>query len=302
LIDTTSRWSFIGDWKPVTAGERLLHFLATKVDGLRDMEFSKASAASEITRRAAFGRFVDNCLILHCFGRLLQVAKYYRARLEAVEARAAVENYLVDYLNISRGSCVNFNQLPTLALEAAAACSEATRGIKPTVRQEILRPYRGVVTCYSCNGKLDPEAARTVTTDGKEADNKYYLDLDHLWPHSYGGDSIAENLLPCCLFCNREKGNSVSWEWVPLQALFPEASFDAPQLDDKRTTRAEKIALHMRAAFEYARTNGTTLKDAYKSIGAREPQVSLVDGADTPDFFNLRVHDQTGTGISWRAR
>ena len=292
----------MGNWKALTAGERLLHFLATKVDGLRDMEFSKVTAASEITRGPAFGRFVDNCLILHCFGRLLQVAKYYRSRLEAAEALAAVESYLVEYLNISRGSCMGFKQLSPLALEAAAASSEANRRIKPAVRQEVLKPYRGVVTCYSCNGDLDVEAQKTVVVGEKETDNRLYLDLDHLWPHSYGGDSVAENLLPCCVFCNRAKGDSASWEWVALQALLPEASFEITHLDDKHTSRGEKIALHMRAAFEYARTNGTTLKDAYKSIGPRQPQVMLVDSSDTPDFFNLRVHDHAGSGISWRAR
>lgn len=51
----------------------------------------------------------------------------------------------------------------------------------------------------------------------------------------------------------------------------------------------------------YARKHGTTLKDALRTIGPREAKVMIVDVDDTPDFFNLRVHDVRRTGIQWDA-
>lgn len=51
----------------------------------------------------------------------------------------------------------------------------------------------------------------------------------------------------------------------------------------------------------YARKHGTTLKDALRTIGPREAKVIIVDVDDTPDFFNLRVHDVLRTGIQWDA-
>ena len=57
----------------------------------------------------------------------------------------------------------------------------------------------------------------------------------------------------------------------------------------------------MRAAMLYARSQGTTLKDALRTIGPRESSVMVIDAEDTPDFFNLMVHDSGRTGIQWEA-
>jgi hypothetical protein len=292
---------FVGSWRPTTAGELLLHFLATNVVALRDIGFSRMDGIAGITRASPFAQFIDNCVVLHCFGRLLQVSKHLRNINEnAVDARTAIEKFAINSLNISRGSALNFDELPTIALEAAEASSEASRRIKSSVKSTVLNRYNGTYACYSCDGPLAIDAPQTLPGGCNPRPNPQYLDFDHLWPHSLGGSSVEENLLPSCQFCNKAKGDNASWEWVPLQALLPETVLDTLHLESKLLTKAEKIALHMRAAFEYARTNGATLKDAYIAIGPRLPNVTLVDPSDTPDFFNLRVHDEDRSGISWR--
>ena len=292
---------FVGSWQPTTAGELLLHFLAINVAALRDIGFSRMDGIAGITRGSPFGQFIDNCVVLHCFGRLLQVSKHLRNINEnAVDARAAIEKFAINSLNISRGSALNFDELPTIALEAAEASSEASRRIKSSVKSAVLKRYNGTYACYSCDGPLAIDAQQTLLDGSSSRPNPLYLDFDHLWPHSLGGSSVEENLLPSCQFCNRSKSDNASWEWVPLQALLPETMLDSPHLESKLLGKAEKIALHMRAAFEYSRTNGTTLKDAYIAIGPRLPNVMIVDPSDTPDFFNLRVHDEDRSGISWR--
>ena len=36
-------------------------------------------------------------------------------------------------------------------------------------------------------------------------DNDNAFTCEHIWPRSYGGDSIEENLLPSCKSCNSNK-------------------------------------------------------------------------------------------------
>ena len=46
-------------------------------------------------------------------------------------------------------------------------------------------------TCYLCG--------KTAAWDGVD------LDLDHIVPHSCGGEDLAGNLITCCARCNRSR-------------------------------------------------------------------------------------------------
>ena len=50
--------------------------------------------------------------------------------------------------------------------------------------------------CFYCNVKLTEEN----------------ITVDHEIPRSKGGSEDSENLVPCCISCNRKKGNSLNWK------------------------------------------------------------------------------------------
>ena len=103
------------------------------------------------------------------------------------------------------------------------------------------------------------------------------MQLEHIWPQSFGGDSIAENLLPACPACNNAKSDMLLWQNAHIHSftLKPEPS---PQ----------ELAQHRRNIFEYASTHRTTLKDAALIIGSVDlSEISSIDRDDAVDFFNF---------------
>lgn len=125
----------------------------------------------------------------------------------------------------------------------------------------------GVYKCYSCDRELSATAQR---------EDASFLSYDHVWPHSFGGDSVEVNLLPSCQDCNTAKQHTISWEWGLVQSTLPQTELGEAELHSLRLTRASKIALHMRAALDYARMHGTTLKDGFLAVGPRLRTGSLL--------------------------
>lgn len=304
---STEQISFIGAWRPATTGERLLHFLVTEVAELKAIGPSTIDWLAGIPRSQSIAGFLHGVVVLHVFGRLLQAAKAYRAQHVDDEANCLllIEAFLLDKLNITRATCANFEALAPLALEAARASSRNSHNVSLGKRREVQEEFKGNFHCYSCGAELDPSESRKEVPHSKKpwrmVPNGRFAEYEHIWPHSFGGDTIVENLTLVCLPCNDAKENSVSWEWTLVQSLLPTANLGGTTLDPKHTSRAIKMALHMRAAMLYARKHGATLKSALRTIGPREAAVMLVDVDDTPDFFNLRVHDAVRTGIQWEA-
>lgn len=40
-----------------------------------------------------------------------------------------------------------------------------------------------------------------------QPNSKYRWDVDHVKPKSKNGNNNISNLMPCCIYCNRKKGN-----------------------------------------------------------------------------------------------
>lgn len=299
--------TFIGNWKPTTAGESLLHFLVTNVAELKTLGSSVDEWLPGISRSQSISGFLHGIVVFHVFGRLLQAAKALRTKYVNNEndCLKAIEAFLADKLSITRDTCDNFAELAPLALDAARASSKNSHRIAKPKQIAVQREFENAFNCYSCGAQLDASESEKELPDpeknGQKKRNPRFAEYEHIWPHSFGGDTIVENLAPVCLFCNDAKENSISWEWTLVQSLLPTADLGQTELDSKHTSRSIKISLHMRAAMLYARTNGTTLKQALRTIGPRESIVTIVDSDDTPDYFNLMVHNPDKTGISWEA-
>jgi hypothetical protein len=298
---------FVGNWKPSTCGEHLLHFLVAEVGEFQSIESSAELWLAGIPRSRSFAKFVHGVVVLHAFGRLIQVAKAFRSRHLDDEdtCLSLISGFLLEKMGISHATCQGFEKIPVLALNAARASSKNSHRVPQRNQREVQKEFSGMFCCYSCGGELDPNDRRKLVPDpsdgGKEIKNCRYAEYEHIWPHAFGGNTITSNLAPACQFCNSAKDSEVSWEWGLVQSLIPVTDLDQLTLEDKHLKRSTKISLHMKAAMQYARQNGTTLKDAIRIIGPRESSVAIIDSDDTPDFFNLKVHDVSRTGVHWDA-
>jgi 5-methylcytosine-specific restriction endonuclease McrA len=298
---------FLGRWKPTTTGERLLHFLVTNVAELRSLGTSSNDWIPEVSRSRSIADFLHGVVVLHVFGRLLQASKAFRKKHLDDEEKCLlqIENFLIEKLSITRATCDRFDEVAPLALDAARASSKNSHTVSHGKRREIQEECRDTFNCYSCGADLDPyEKTKEIPHPEKpwrKIPNLRFMEYEHIWPHSFGGDTIVANLAPVCLPCNDAKKNSISWEWTLVQSLLPTTDLGQQILDPKHTSRSIRVSLHMRAAMLYARTHGTTLKDALRAIGPRESSVLVIDAEDTPDFFNLKVHNSERTGIQWDA-
>lgn len=284
------RSEFVGKWSPATSGEKLLHLLATQVPSLRTQADSMKKVLDDVPRGPSFALFIQGSIVLHAFSRLMQASKHYRGEHHDRPERIDMEirHFLVDKLNVDKATCPAFDQLISAAVAAAEKSSEASRPTK-RFRADVIREAKGDVYCYSCGGSLDSRIS--------QHDNSDYMDIEHVWPHSMGGDTALDNLLPVCTPCNSTRGHLASWEWSRVQAPI-HGPLGEEYLGDKQTSKEEKIALHARAALEYARVHGCTLKAAYRSIGPRNA-VRLLDPSDSCDFFNLYAHNPERHEATW---
>lgn len=90
------------------------------------------------------------------------------------------------------------------------------RGLSPQARQQ-RRIQR--LTKINRNLKRDLREIKKDFNDtcvycGEKAET-----LDHIIPLSRGGYHIKENLVPCCLSCNRDKANKTLAEWKSKKKL-----------------------------------------------------------------------------------
>ncbi len=291
----------VGNWKAATDGEKLFHFLVENVGEFGTLQHLYSDSMLSVIRGREFMRFTEGAIVLHCFGRLLQAAKWYRVKYtdDAVRGRKEIENFAINTLGITKATCSSFSDLAPLALDAAMAASKSSKTPNQHEKIKVIKGCNKKFNCYSCGTELDPQAPSMILDEitGKMIPNRCYLEHEHLWPHTYGGNSIAENLLPSCPYCNRAKASIASWEWIPLQSIFPNFGEKTDFINAEDHDGHLKVGLHIRVAMAYARRYGTTLKSAYGSIGPRLPKIQLVNPDDTADFFNLRVHDFEETGI-----
>ena len=302
--------------KLVTKGEELFEFIRAEVS---TPPRTVAMAIPEFARRSNhLLEFVDGVVLLHTHARIMRLARTVRDRDDLpsdMDEADSLKKTLLEVMDIGASTCSNIDTLINLAIESA---KRVDKPINPTTKREVvgLLEKRGKgVHCYICNEVLDPTAAqylvdpilaeiadpalRTRVQDKlPREENNNFLEFDHLWPNSLGGDSSAENLLPICPACNRKKDDMASWEWALVQStVLPPLAYSPQALT--RVRKQVKIALFMRAAFLIAEDSKTSLKDAYLALGPKE-EARVVQDTDTTDFFNMEVHNSANLASLWR--
>jgi hypothetical protein len=130
--------------------------------------------------------------------------------------------------------------------------------------------------CYMCATELDFERVNVPNSFTRE----------HIWPQSYGGDSILENLLPACAKCNAERKSSfATWAATSIQSAV--LRMNPSDEDWKNLKGYHFFALHHYAGQRYAVENRLSLKEAFRKIGPWKSPPQILDANDVVHFFNI---------------
>lgn len=274
-------------WIPTTSGERLLFLLLRHHREWQTLSTALSGAGLGLGRRfVGLADFFLGASVQHLQQRLIKLAHDIREVHPMDRSRQLVE------LRTRAGEVLDFTPMGydgdfgEVIEEILTSAEQMPKRPRPGLRRAVVRNVPR--TCYSCG--------RSFGVASKDAPDGLKPTADHLWPRALGGDTIEANLLPACHSCNVSKGHLAAWQMAWIQ---PVVFADCDEEHGLKSLQRDlQMALHMRAAMAYATANGTTLRDAFLAIGPREAPVRC-DADQGYDFFNLRVHDETRTGIAW---
>lgn len=211
---------------------------------------------------------------LNLLARVVKKAERVRADEQETMHQASMVRYIQQSLGIPLISgSDDVDRLASLALKTAA---DSKKIIKDSVKNAVLNGQKEL-SCYICGGLLlkSPDAS---------PENK--IEYEHLWPSSFGGNSIPENILPACCFCNRAKGHMLLWQSSHINSFVLKP---LPSEEEWKTIkRAEKVAQHARSIFSHACHTKVSLKEAALEIGPiNMSSIYASDTDDAVDFFNF---------------
>lgn len=216
---------------------------------------------------------------VYCYNLLARLVKKAvhvidDSSLEQMHHQSQMKHFLLTNLEmaIDHRNKESVNKLISLSLSAALISKkEVSSGTKKLVTPE----YRSIY-CYICGKSLEVSAE----------DKSIQVQYEHIWPQSFGGDSLPANLLPACALCNGTKGSMLLWQNAHVHSFVLSPS---PQLDDiKKIQYREKIAMHRRNIFRRACDDRISLKEAALKVGAMK-KIGFKYPDDTVDFFNCTV-------------
>jgi len=165
-----------------------------------------------------------------------------------------------------------------MALRAVQASREE---INETTRRRLTRQaQRTHDYCYMCRQPLD--------FTGGDVNRK--LELEHVWPQCYGGNSVDDNLLPACGSCNRKKAGFATWAMVGVQSLI--LGFEPSENEYTAVTGPQRFALHYFTARRLLAHNPQmNLKQAFERLQPWRHEMRVRDASDIGDFFNIENHE-----------
>jgi hypothetical protein len=259
-----------------TSGEKLYFFLRTWITHGYTLD-DVFSWLEVIDNAEKWSEFIAQLVAVSLTGRVV-TAGLSLAQIHTDESlyQRELRAYLNSCLSIDRDS---LNRLIRFALPAVSACR---RTIPHGVGCQLRRWARAEhPVCYLCGNNLNFD---------DENDDRAYT-ADHIWPSSFGGDSIIENLLPACHQCNgQHKRNFATWAMTNIQAII--LSMNPSDNEFRRVQGMHRFALHHRRVQQLAIDDNLSLKEAYMRVGPSE-ELRSIDRNDVAHFFNLANHDAT---------
>lgn len=259
------------NFRPVTSGEYLFKHIASQF--LQKESLQQIYQLNHLQVGNRQEDFMEYYIGVYCFNlttRLIQKAKSVIADAAVNESQRPnhMERYIQTELEVAIHSG-NRKEVGQLVSSSITAAIESGKVISNGVKKQVA-PNRGTIYCYICGTGLTYNQ----------------IQYEHIWPSCYGGDSIADNLLPACADCNNKKGHLLLWQDAHVCSFVLPPTPSAAELGSIQGR--EKIALHRREIFRTACNSRTSLKEAALKTGAIK-QLAHIHQNDAVDFFNCIV-------------
>ena len=264
-------------FRPATPGEFLLQFLSETVLGAGGILMPESLSWSNAIggRGQVLQDFVIGIAALNLTARLIKKAQ----RTLELDDSSLHHDEMVRFFQQTLG-LVDYSDdtLNELARQCIYAAKASKRPISTATKRKV-RAGKVEVECYLCGSMCIH----------KSVDSSAAIYYEHLWPSSYGGDSIEDNLLPSCCYCNNAKEDMLLWQ---TGAVFSFVLRPNPSKDERtRIKRREKVARRMQDILETANQDQCTLKAAAIKIGpAKFENIVAIDVEDAIDYFNLEFN------------
>lgn len=286
----------------VTAGERLAYLISTKL--LAHVPWGKLSPALLATGRSEqLIEFFEELTVINLTCRIVATGTSLLKAREGRKARlpsdpgfvADYRGYLRENLHISREHIELIYRQADRALAAVSNDLTASEGSRLRRHAQVHHRH-----CYMCGVDLNfgeheraPIDEDPIHRVDRERRNAHRYTCEHIWPQSYGGDSVEGNFLPSCDSCNTSKKMGfATWAMAGVQALIFGLAPSANEL--ARVEGPYRFAMHYYAARRLAQKKNTTLKNAF--LGLKPwADVRVGDPGDSGDFFNLETHHLADT-------
>ena len=267
-----------------TDGERLVYFLKTRLFGTTG-ELPLPNCMIHTGRQSEFSIFFGEVAFVHTACRMILAAKSLQRETNSRESRNLNDPVFISELkNHLRETYVpSYSLLDDLTRVVTRCVSASNEKITKKQRSRYKKhAMKNHTNCYMCG----------VALDFGETDKIRMFTMEHIWPQSFGGNSIEENLLPSCGSCNHnKKKNFPTWAMVNIQSML--TGFE-PNGNDLKIDGSVQFALHHFAARRLAESKQISLKRAFLTLRPwTTPRIRDVN--DVGDFFNLTNHQSEST-------
>lgn len=262
------------EFSPQTTGEHLFLLILRELYGARSLANLQALVILNVGGRTDhFAEYFLGVSAFNVFARTVKKAERVRVIDNEALHHATMVEFIQRTLGIARHPESDvIDRLASAALQAAA---DSKRRIKDSVKNAVC-DGRKELACYICGGTLLRQST----------DPEMQIEFEHLWPASFGGNSVYENLLPSCKYCNQAKGNMLLWHTAHIAAFVLKPQPSDEEL--KSITRREKIARYTKTIYARACQDHSSLKEAALAIGPiGMTSIYADDNDDAMDFFNF---------------
>jgi hypothetical protein len=260
---------------PTTSGEKLFQYIIEKLIGNNaQYELSNLPMLQVGRRSDELSEYLYGIVSINLLARILKKTSRLAAQVEQDDQ---IQPYLIKYFQENLGIARNPGDrlLEKLSSLALIANSDSGKEISRRVKAEVSERAE-TCKCYICG----------CTVFVRSGSDEKRIQYEHLWPNSYGGNSITENLLPSCKWCNKAKADMLLWQNSHLHSFVLKPT---PSPNEwTKIQRRERVAKHRQFIFDIACEKQITLRDAALEIGPMNlKQMTSDDEDDSVDFFNF---------------
>lgn len=264
--------------KAVTSGEKLFLLVRDEIlDQTGDGAVRWANVGSLLQSLSGgnnFTSYLKGAAAIHATRRLL---RYWEGERPNVPNASSHVRLVTNFIRREVFPSIGTSLASQLARAVTAAERASNRPVNSGVRTLVLG-NKVMCTCYLCGRKLNPKAGD---------DSEEFLTLEHLWPTSVGGDSIAENLIPSCRGCQHQTQDAMSWEWLNIHNLMLPSSPSEKAL--RSMPRSVRYARHYFEALRLSDLQHLTLKEAFVGIGPITASLTYVSTGLPINFLILKL-------------